>query len=338
MQEVTNTVERRRPKVVLTRRWPESVEATLAERYDLVINATDVPFDVAAMRAALQQADAVCPTVTDLIPAELFDGAQHCRLLANFGVGYNHIPLAAVHQQGLVVTNTPDVLTDCTADLTLMLLLMAARRAGEGERELRGKHWTGWRPTHLMGTQVSGKTLGIIGMGRIGQAVARRAALGFGMKILYHNRQPLDAANLDWVTQAGAQVQYFEDIDQMLPSCDFLTLHCPATPTTLHLMNAARFALLPRHAYLINTARGDVVDESALLTALDTGALRGAGLDVYQGEPQVDSRLHARDDVVLLPHLGSATLETRTAMGMRVAANLDAFFSGVEPPDRLTEG
>lgn len=339
MQEVTSqatTAKSLRPKVVLTRRWPEVVEATLAERYDLFTNSSDVPFDTAAMRAALQHADAVCPTVTDVIPAELFDEVQTCQLLANFGVGYNHIPLAAAQRRGLVVTNTPDVLTDCTADLTLMLLLMTARRAGEGERELRGDHWSGWRPTHLMGTQVSGKTLGIIGMGRIGQAVALRAALGFGMKILYHNRQPLAASDLERLQRSGAQVQYFADLEEMLPDCDFLSLHCPATPQTEHLMNAYRFSLLPPHAYLVNTARGDVVDEAALVDALDAGALRGAGLDVYQGEPMVSERLRNREDVVLLPHLGSATIETRTAMGMRVAANLDAFFSGVEPPDRLS--
>ncbi len=341
MQEVmakATQSKARRPKVVLTRRWPQAVEAKLAERYDLVINTSDIPFDVAAMRSALQQADAVCPTVTDFIPADLFDEDLTCRLLANFGVGYNHIPVKAAQQRGLVVTNTPDVLTDCTADLTLMLLLMVARRAGEGERELRAGHWSGWRPTHLMGTQVSGKTLGIVGMGRIGQAVARRAALGFGMKIRYHNRQPLDVSSLEQMTRQGAQIQYFAQLDEMLPGCDFLSLHCPATPETQHLMNAARLALLPPQAYLVNTARGDVVDDAALIAALEAKALRGAGLDVYQGEPKVDARLHGRNDVVLLPHLGSATIETRTAMGMRVAANLEAFFSGLEPPDLLLGG
>ena len=324
-----------KPKVVLTRRWPQSVESELAQHYDLEINPSDVPLDAQAMRSALQRADAVCPTVTDSIPADLFDEPHRCRLLANFGVGYNHIPLAAAQGCGMLVTNTPDVLTDCTADLTLMLLLMVARRAGEGERELRRDAWTGWRPTHLMGTAVSGKVLGIVGMGRIGQAVARRAALGFGMQIRYHNRQPLDASQLAGMNLGVASVQYFAELETMLPGCDFLSLHCPATPQTAHLMNAARLALLPSHAYLVNTARGDVVDEAALVAALDSGRLGGAGLDVYQGEPKVDASLRLREDVVLLPHLGSATIETRTAMGMRVATNLQAFFAGQDPPDRL---
>lgn len=324
-----------KPKVVLTRRWPQAVETELAQHYNLVTNPTDEPFDVAAMRQALQQADALCPTVTDTIPAELFDEPQRCRLLANFGVGYNHIPLAAAQGRGLMVTNTPDVLTDCTADLALLLLLMAARRAGEGERELRANAWTGWRPTHLMGTAVTGKTLGIVGMGRIGQALARRAGLGFGMRIMYHNRHPLPTATLAPLRSGAAPIQYFAELEAMLPHCDFLSLHCPATPATAQLMNAARLALLPEHAYLINTARGEVVDEAALVAALDAGALRGAGLDVYQGEPEVNPKLLQRRDVVLLPHLGSATRETRTAMGQRVAANLKAFFAGAQPPDQL---
>lgn len=319
----------KQPKVILTRRWPEPVEALLASRYDLTVNTSDIPFTSQQMQTALEQADAVCPTVTDKLSEEMFLHPTRARLLANFGAGYNHIPVAAAKNQGLTVTNTPDVLTDCTADLTLMLLLMSARRASEGERELRNGGWTGWRPTHLMGTQVSGKTLGILGMGRIGKAVAKRAQQGFGMRVVYHNRSPLEAAEL-----GGLEAEYFPSMNAMLPHCDFLSIHCPATPATSNIVSAKCFELLPNNAHLVNTSRGDTVDEKALVEALRSKSIAGAGLDVYQGEPAVNPSL-IRDDVVLLPHLGSATQETRTAMGMRVADNLAAFFAGKPAPDAL---
>jgi lactate dehydrogenase-like 2-hydroxyacid dehydrogenase len=320
---------KKRPTVILTRRWPQSVEDLLAQRYDLEPNLTDTAFTAEQMQSALERADAVCPTVTDTFTEAMFAKPLQAKILANFGAGHNHIPLSTALAQGLTVSNTPDVLTDCTADLTLMLLLMTARRASEGERELRKGDWSGWRPTHLMGTSVSGKTLGILGMGRIGRAVAQRAQLGFGMHIVYHNRSEIPADQL-----GELQAQYFQDLDSMLPHCDFLSLHCPATADTAGLISLKRLQLLPKGAFLVNTARGDVLDELALVQALQQGSIAGAGLDVYQGEPDVNPGLK-RDDVVLLPHLGSATLETRTAMGMRVAENLRAFFDEQPVPDAL---
>jgi len=318
-----------RPHLVLTRRWPASVEAELALRYDVELNEDDQPMDAPALRSAMQRADALCPTVTDNIDADVIGvGEPGARLIASFGVGFNHIDLEAAVEQGVAVTNTPDVLTDCTADLTIALMLMCARRAGEGERELRAGRWAGWRPTHLTGTRVTGKTLGIIGMGRIGQAVARRAVHGFGMRLLCYNRSPVAPEVLE-----AFDARQVSDVDQVLASADFVSLHCPANEDTHHLIDARGLALMPDHAHLVNTARGNVVDEAALSQALRDGAIRGAGLDVYEREPYLHEGLLALDNVVLLPHLGSATIESRTAMGMRVLHNLDAFFAGEALPD-----
>ncbi|MGE0859922.1 MAG: 2-hydroxyacid dehydrogenase [Gammaproteobacteria bacterium] len=316
---------------MLTRRWPAEVESALAARYELEVNQDDRPLDAAALRDALGRADALCPTVTDRVDAAVLDARPlRVRVLGNFGVGFNHIDLDAARRAGLTVTNTPGVLTECTADIALTLLLMVARRAGEGERELRAGAWTGWRPTHLLGTQVSGKTLGLIGFGRIAQAVARRAHAGFGMRVLFHTRgapPPAVAAALG-ATQAAS-------LDDLLARSDFVSLHCPGGAATHHLLNAERLARMRSDAFLINTARGDVVDQDALIAALAAGRLAGAGLDVYAGEPRVPAPLLAMQNVVLLPHLGSASRETRVAMGLRVLANLDAFFAGHEPPDRV---
>ena len=318
-------------KVVLTRAWPAAAEAHLAERYDLVRNGTDAPMSREALRTALGEADALCPTVTDRIDAELLASARRrTRIVASFGVGFDHIDLDAARQRNVVVTNTPDVLTDCTADLAMTLLLAVARRAGEGERLVRAGAWSGWHPTHLMGTKATGKTLGLVGFGRIGQAVARRARLGFRMNVLYHDPQPTPARA---AREAGATP--CDSLEALLERADFVSLHCPATPATRHLMNAERLARMQRHAFLINTARGEVVDQAALADALREGRLAGAGLDVYEGEPNVPQALIALENVVLLPHLGSASTETRIAMGMRVAANLEAFFAGETPPDKL---
>lgn len=320
-----------RPKVILTRRWPAEVEAAIAARYDLEVNQADRPLDAAALRDALARADALCPTVTDRIDAAVLGTRPvRVRVLGNFGVGFNHIDLDAARRAGLAVTNTPGVLTECTADIALTLLLMVARRAGEGERELRAGAWTGWRPTHLLGTQVSGKTLGLIGFGRIAQAVARRAHAGFGMRVLFHTRSapPPEVVAALGATQAAS-------LDDLLAQSDFVSLHCPGGAATHHLLNAERLARMRPDAFLINTARGDVVDQDALIAALAAGRLAGAGLDVYAGEPRVPAPLLAMQNVVLLPHLGSASRETRVAMGMRVLANLDAFFAGREPPDRV---
>jgi lactate dehydrogenase-like 2-hydroxyacid dehydrogenase len=252
------------------------------------------------------------------------------KIVANYGVGYNNINVAAAKENGVVVTNTPDVLTEDTADLALTLMLATARRVGEGERELRSGRWTGWRPTHMLATQVHGKTLGLIGIGRIGRAVARRAHLGFGMRIIYHDPYPLSEAET-----AALSAERKESIEAVLQESDFVSLHCPATPETRHLMNAARFAQMRKGSILINTARGDVVNESDLIAALQAGTISGAGLDVFEKEPIVPSELTSMENVVLLPHLGSATMETRVAMGMRAIDNLEAFFGGTAPRDRV---
>jgi lactate dehydrogenase-like 2-hydroxyacid dehydrogenase len=317
------------PRILVTREWPAAVEQALQSRFDVTLQRK--PLDVAQWRQALQEYDAICPCVADRVTAELFTGIKpKTRLLANYGVGFNHIDLAAAKNHGIVVTNTPDVLTDATADLAMTLMLMLARRAGEGERQLRRGEWQGWYPTHMMGTAVTGATLGIIGMGRIGLAMAAKAHYGFGMKILYHNRKPLGDLAI-----AAMKAEYCGDINDLLRRVDFVALHCRGGPDTRHLLNAERIALMQKHAFLINTSRGDVVDESALIAALKAGRIAGAGLDVYEKEPAVPDELKAMENVVLLPHLGSATLETRTAMGMRVLSNLDAFFGGREVPDRV---
>ena len=321
----------KRPVVVVTRRLPDTVERALSERFDARLNADDHPMSVDELRAALQGADALLCTVTDSFDAKVFDYEScRARILANFGVGYNHIDVDAARRLGLVVTNTPDVLTDDTADLAVALMLSVARRMGEGERQLREGAWTGWRPTHLLGTRVTGKTLGVVGFGRIGQAVARRARSGFGMSVLYTSRAPVADEVL---TDTGAE---HRPLEALLAEADFVSLHVPATPETRHLIDAHRLRLMQRHAFLINTARGDVVDEPALIEALQAGTIAGAGLDVYQREPSVPAALMALPNVVLLPHLGSATMESRTAMGMRALENLVAFFEdGRTPPDTV---
>ena len=317
--------------VVVTRRLPEAVERELAKDFDATLNPDDRPLGPDGLRRALQSADALLCTVTDRLSAEVLSAApRRARLLANFGVGFNHIDIDAAKQQGLAVSNTPDVLTDATADLAMTLLLAVTRRVGEGERHLRAGAWTGWRPTHMLGTQVSGKTLGLVGMGRIARAVARRAHHGFEMKVIYHDPYPPSA---DVARSLGAEPR--ERLEQVLEEADFVSLHCPATPETRHLMNAERLALLKPEAYLVNTARGDVVDEAALVAALRGGKLAGAGLDVFEREPQVSPELLAMENVVLLPHLGSATRETRIAMGLRALENLRLFFQGKPLRDKV---
>lgn len=320
-----------RPRVLLTRAWPEAVEAELALRYKVTRNEGDVPLGPERLKAALGEFDAILPTVTDRLGAGLFDRPGiRTRILANYGVGFAHVDTAAAAAKGISVTNTPDVLSDCTADLAMTLLLMVARRAGEGERELRAGNWTGWRPTHMIGTKVTGGTLGIIGFGRIGQAMARRARDGFGMRVLVQNRSPVAAEVL-----AAHGAEQVATVEALLPECDFVSLHCPGGAANRNLIDAARLALMKPGAILVNTARGEVVDEAALAAALHAGRIGGAGLDVYAEEPRVPEDLLAAPNTVLLPHLGSATRATREAMGMRVLANLDDFFAGRDPRDRV---
>lgn len=319
-----------KPRILLTRRWTASVEKYLAERFDLVLNETDVPLAASQLAAAMREYDAVCPTVTDAVTAAVIEQAERrARIIGNFGVGFNHIDIEAARRAGIVVTNTPDVLTDTTADLAILLMLMASRRAGEGERELRAGRWIGWRPTHLLGVDLTGKTLGLIGYGRIAQATARRAHHGFGMRIVYNSRRRASAE-----IEADCAATYVPAVDDLLRTCDVVSLHCPGGAETYHLLDARRLGLLREGAILVNTARGPVIDEAALVTALRAGKLR-AGLDVYEQEPRLAAGLAELENVVLLPHLGSNTEETRTAMGMRVAANLESFFAGNEPRDRV---
>ncbi len=319
-----------KPRILVTRRWPAAVEAVLAERFDVTLNADDVPLGESELRQAVSDYDAVLPTVSDKLPASVFAGDVRARILGNFGVGFNHIDIAGAKAKGIVVTNTPGVLTDCTADIAMLLLLSVARRGGEGERQLRAGAWKGWCPTHMIGTKVSGKTVGIIGFGRIGKAFAQRCHFGFGMEVLFFNRSKVDPAE---AARYGAR--QLASVEEVLAASDFVSLHCPGGAENRHLMNAARFAAMKPGAFLINTARGDVVDEAALIAALTSGTIRGAGLDVYEAEPHVPEALRRMENVVLLPHLGSATEETRTAMGMKVVENVTAFFEGREVPDRV---
>jgi lactate dehydrogenase-like 2-hydroxyacid dehydrogenase len=317
--------------VVVTRKLPAEVEAELQKDFDARLNAEDRPFTPEQLQDALRDADAILPTVTDKFSAEVLAAEPlRVKLLANFGVGFNHIDVSAAKARGLSVSNTPDVLTDATADIAMTLLLTVARRTGEGERQVRAGQWTGWRPTHMIGTQVSGKTLGLIGMGRIARAVARRAHHGFGMKVLFHDPFPPSAQEA-----AALGAEGLGSLEEVLDRSDFVSLHCPATPETRHLMNAERFARMRKSAFLINTARGDVVDEAALVAALQSGQIAGAGLDVFEREPVVSPALLTMENVVLLPHLGSATRETRAAMGMRALENLRLFFAGKPLRDRV---
>ncbi len=314
-----------RPKILLTRRWTEEVERYLAERFDVTLNEGDVPLSAEQLRAAMRDHDALCPTVTDKLDDSVLSAAdRRVQLIGNFGVGYNHIDVEAAKRLGIRVSNTPDVLTDTTAELAILLLLMATRRAGEGERELRAGKWIGWRPTHMMGQSLEGKVLGLIGFGRIAQATARKAHHAFGMRIAYNGRR---RATAEIEQETGAE--YIDSVDRLVATSDVVSLHCPGGASTFHLINAERLRLMKRSAVLVNTARGPVVDEAALVAALAENRIAAAGLDVYEEEPRVHPGLLTLENAVLLPHLGSATVETRTAMGMRVAQNLEAFFAGV---------
>ena len=322
-----------RPVVVVTRKLPASVEEAVAARYDARLNRTDVAMSGEQLTRAMREADVLFCTVTDRIRAEQFSGSTRVKLIANFGVGVNHIDLEAARGAGVMVSNTPDVLTDDTADLALALILMSMRRLGEGERHLRSGAWSGWRPTHMMGRSAHGKTLGIIGYGRIGRAVARRAASALGMRVLWH--APRDPKIDDASTAGPDDAERAGSVEELLRRSDVVSLHCPATPETRHLINADTLALMKRDAFLVNTARGDVVHEQALADALREGTLAGAGLDVYEFEPSVVQDLRDMQNVVLLPHMGSGTIETRTAMGERALANIDAFVRTGAPVDRV---
>jgi lactate dehydrogenase-like 2-hydroxyacid dehydrogenase len=296
----------------------------------VVLNPDDKPLGAADLARAMGEFDVLCPTVSDRIDASAIGGGGRVRLIANYGVGFDHIDLAAAKAKGIAVTNTPGVLTDATADIAMTQLLMAARRAGEGERELRDGRWTGWRPTHLIGSALKGKVLGLVGMGRIAVATARRARHGFGMRIAYYGRHVCDPA-----VEAELGADFFPELHGLLRASDFVSLHVPGGAETANMIDAAAIAAMKPGSYLINTARGGVLDHEALADALNRGHLAGAGLDVFPHEPEVPDALLGLENVVLLPHLGSATSETRIAMGMKALANIEAFAKGEPLPDRI---
>jgi lactate dehydrogenase-like 2-hydroxyacid dehydrogenase len=316
-----------RPRLLVTRRLPETVEDHFRAHYDVELNPADVPLDAAALHGAMARFDAICPTITDRFDGAVLGAANaRVRILANYGAGFEHIDLDAAKRAGIAVTNTPDVLTEATADLAILLMLMATRRAGEGERELRAGAWTGWRPTHMIGQGLAGKTLGLVGLGRIARATAERARAGFGMRIAYFSRREAE--------DAGRAV-FYPTLEALARDADILSLHVPGGAETRHMIDAPLLAALKPGAVVVNTARGSAIDEAALAAALASGHIAAAGLDVFEREPAVHPALLACDNAVLLPHLGSATIEARTAMGMRAAANLEAWFAGRDLPDRV---
>ena len=317
-----------RPTIFVTRRWPQAAEEALSAHFDVTFNKDDAPLSQDALAEGFATHDIAAPTVSDRIDAAVVNAgaAGRCRMITNYGVGVNHIDLAAAAVHAMPVSNTPGVLTDATADLALTLMLMLCRRAGEGEREVRAGAWTGWRPTHLVGQAMTGKRVGSIGMGRIGWAVAHRAHFGFGMEVGFYNRSQVDDAG-------GVNGTQYASVAALCGASDFVSLHCAATPDTFQILDETALGAMSPDTYVINTARGDVVDEAALVAALESGSIAGAGLDVYQGEPAINPGIMAAPNTVLLPHLGSATREARVAMGMKVVANARAFAAGETLPD-----
>ena len=321
------------PKVTVTRRLMPSVEARMRELFEVTLSTDDRPLSRAELIAAMQDADVLVPTVTDRIDAAMIaEAGARIGLIASFGAGTDHLDLAAARARKIIVTNTPGVFTDDTADMTMALILSVPRRFAEGETLIRSGAWGGWAPSAMLGHRIGGKVLGIVGMGRIGQAVAHRAR-AFGLEIVYYNRHRLPAALENML---GAR--YVENLDALVAEADILTLHCPATPETHDLLDARRIALMKPTAYIVNTARGELIDEDALIAALEDGKLGGAGLDVYRAEPAVDPRLLALPGVITLPHLGSATIEGREASGERVIANIRFWADGHRPPDQVLQG
>lgn len=319
-----------KPKVIVTRRLPDAVETRLRELFDTELNLSDAPLSREALIDAVGRCDVLAPTITDRIDAGVLEQAgDRLKLIANFGAGVDHIDVAAAIARGITVTNTPGVLTEDTADLTLALMMTVSRRIVEGARSIEAGEFKGWAPTWMMGRRLSGKRLGIIGMGRIGQAVARRAR-AFGMQIHYHNRTPVSPRIAE-----DLEATYWESLDQMLARMDIISVNCPHTPATYHLLSARRLKLMPVHAILVNTARGEIIDESALADLLASGGIAGAGLDVFEFEPEVNPRLLGLPNAVLLPHLGSATVEARTEMGEKVIINIRTWMDGHRPPDRV---
>jgi glyoxylate reductase len=326
--------QRKRPLVVITRKLPERVETRMRELFDAELNIDDLPMSQAALAEAVKRADVLVPTITDKIGGEVLGQAgPRLKLIANFGNGVDNIDVAAAVERGITVTNTPRVLTEDTADMTMALILAVPRRLAEGATILiRGEEWPGWSPTWMLGHRIWGKRLGIVGMGRIGQAVARRAR-AFGLQIHYHNRRRVPAQ-----IEEELAATYWDSLDQMLARMDIISVNCPHTPATFHLLSARRLKLIRPEAYIVNTARGEVIDEGALVRLIEAGDIAGAGLDVFEHEPRVNPRLlklARAHKVVLLPHMGSATVEGRVDMGEKVIINIKTFMDGHKPPNRV---
>ena len=336
LRQAPNMPETRRcphPRVIVTRELPDAVMDRMEALFDTRLNRTDQPMDAGALAAAVAECDVLVPTVTDIVDAALIAGAgERLKLIANFGAGVNHIDLKAARARGILVTNTPGVLTEDTADMTMALIVSVPRRLAEGEKLVRSGQWTGWSPGGMLGHRIGGKALGIVGMGRIGQAVARRAR-AFGLAIHYHNRRRLPAA-----LEAELGAIWHPDLDSMLGVIDILTIHTPLNADSKGLIDARRIALLRPHVFLINASRGGIVDEEAMVLALQDGRLAGAGLDVWTHEPAIDPRLLALPNVVMTPHMGSATFEGRIATGDKVIANIRAWADGHRPPDQVLDG
>ena len=325
-------MNQKKPVVFLTRRLPESTETRMRELFDAHLRDRDTPLSHEELCAAVQSADVLVPTVTDRIDAAVIAAAgDQLKLIASFGTGVDHIDLAAAKARGITVTNTPGVLTEDTADVAMALMLAVPRRIAEGDKVARSGEWTGWSPTGMLGHRINGKRLGIIGMGRIGTAVARRAR-GFGLSIHYHNRKPVHPE-----TEAELEATYWDSLDQMLGRVDIVSVNCPHTPATNHLLTRSLLSMMQPSAYLVNTSRGEVIDEAALADLLASRQIAGAGLDVYEDEPRITTALVGLPNVVLLPHIGSATIEGRLEMGDKVIINIQTFWDGHTPRDRVIE-
>ena len=325
-------MNQKKPVVFLTRRLPESTETRMRELFDAHLRDHDTSLSHAELCAAVQSADVLVPTVTDRIDADVIAAAgDQLKLIASFGTGVDHIDLAAAKARGITVTNTPGVLTEDTADVAMALMLAVPRRIAEGNQVARSGEWTGWSPTGMLGHRINGKRLGIIGMGRIGTAVARRAR-GFGLSIHYHNRKPVHPE-----TEAELEATYWDSLDQMLGRVDIVSVNCPHTPATNHLLTRELLSMMQPSAYLVNTSRGEVIDEAALADLLADRQIAGAGLDVYEDEPRITTALVSLPNVVLLPHIGSATIEGRLEMGDKVIINIQTFWDGHTPRDRVIE-
>jgi glyoxylate reductase len=321
---------RRKPLVVVTRKLPDAIETRMMELFDTRLNESDTPLTKAALVEAVKTAEILVPTVTDRIDSSVLAHANpELRLIANYGTGVDHIDVEAAYARGITVTNTPGVLTEDTADMTMAVILAVSRRLVEGERLARSGDWPGWSPTSMLGHRITGKRLGILGMGRIGSAVARRAR-GFGLAIHYHNRRRVPEA-----LENELEATYWESLDQMLARMDIISVNCPHTPATFHLLSARRLKLLRPDAIIVNTSRGEVIDEAALARMLRSNEIAGAGLDVFEHEPAINPKLRELDNVVLLPHMGSATIEGRIDMGEKVVINIKTFVDGHRPPDRV---